>query len=35
VACALEGLAGVGKVVCVAPGGNIDLVKLCAILTES
>jgi threonine dehydratase len=35
VACALEGLAGAGKVVCVVSGGNIDLAKLCAILTES
>jgi threonine dehydratase len=34
VACALEGVAGVGKVVCVVSGGNIDLTKLCAILTE-
>jgi threonine dehydratase len=35
VACALEGLAGAGKVVCVVSGGNIDFMKLCAILTES
>jgi threonine dehydratase len=35
VACALEGMAGTGKVVCVVSGGNIDLAKLCAILTES
>jgi threonine dehydratase len=28
-------MAGVGKVVCVVSGGNIDLTKLCAILTES
>ncbi|MBV8855856.1 MAG: threonine/serine dehydratase [Acidobacteria bacterium] len=35
VACALEGLAGAGKVVCVVSGGNIDLAKLCHILTES
>ncbi len=35
VACALEGKAGAGKVVCVVSGGNIDLTKLCAILTES
>src|SRR5215210_5051006 len=35
VACALAGLAGAGKVVCVVSGGNIDLPKLCAILTES
>lgn len=35
VACALEGSAGAGKVVCVVSGGNIDLAKLCAILAES
>ena len=35
VACALAGMAGAGKVVCVVSGGNIDLAKLCAILTES
>src|SRR5215204_339462 len=35
VACALEGSAGAGKVVCVVSGGNIDLAKLCAILTGS
>jgi threonine dehydratase len=35
VACALEGMAGAGKVVCVVSGGNIDLTKLCAILNES
>ena len=35
VACALEGMAGAGKVVCIVSGGNIDLTKLCAILTES
>jgi threonine dehydratase len=35
VACALEGLAGAGKVVCVVSGGNIDLPKLCAILAQS
>nr|MDQ3747025.1 pyridoxal-phosphate dependent enzyme [Acidobacteriota bacterium] len=35
VACALAGLAGAGKIVCVVSGGNIDLAKLCAILTES
>jgi threonine dehydratase len=35
VACALEGMAGAGKIVCVVSGGNIDLTKLCAILTES
>jgi threonine dehydratase len=31
VACALDGMAGAGKVVCVVSGGNIDLAKLCAI----
>jgi threonine dehydratase len=35
VACALAGLAGAGKVVCVVSGGNIDPTKLCAILTGS
>jgi threonine dehydratase len=35
VACALAGLAGAGKVVCVVSGGNIDLTKLCNILTEN
>jgi threonine dehydratase len=35
VACALAGMAGAGKVVCVVSGGNIDLAKLCAILAES
>lgn len=35
VACALEGMGGVGKVVCVVSGGNIDATKLCAILTNS
>jgi threonine dehydratase len=34
VACALKGGAGVGKIVCVVSGGNIDLSKLCAILTN-
>jgi threonine dehydratase len=34
VACALEGMGGAGKVVCVVSGGNIDLTKLCAILTN-
>src|SRR5919107_2705328 len=29
VACALEGSAGAGQVVCVVPGGNIDFAKLC------
>jgi threonine dehydratase len=32
VACALAGLAGVRKVVCVVSGGNIDLAKLAEIL---
>ena len=35
VACALEGLAGKGKVVCVVSGGNIDVSKLCHILTDN
>lgn len=35
VACALEGMAGAGKVVCVVSGGNIDFTKLCDILTKS
>src|SRR5437764_7005822 len=35
VACALNGKAGVGKVVCVVSGGNIDFEKLCSILTGS
>lgn len=33
VACALAGLAGAGKVVCVVSGGNIDSDKLAQILT--
>lgn len=33
VACALEGKAGGGKVVCIVSGGNIDFAKLCTILT--
>ena len=33
VASALTGQAGPGKIVCVVSGGNIDLDKLCAILT--
>jgi threonine dehydratase len=33
VACALSGRAGSGKIVCVVSGGNIDLKKLCALLT--
>jgi threonine dehydratase len=32
VAAALSGRAGVGKVVCVVSGGNIDSAKLAAIL---
>ena len=35
VACALAGLAGAGKVVCVVSGGNIDLAKLCEIFAKS
>jgi len=35
VACALNGKAGVGNVVCVVSGGNIDFEKLCSILTGS
>src|SRR5262249_14443225 len=34
VGCALAGKAGGGKVVCVVSGGNIDLEKLCAVLSE-
>ncbi|HJU54921.1 MAG TPA: threonine/serine dehydratase [Pyrinomonadaceae bacterium] len=34
VACALEGMGGAGRVVCVVSGGNIDAAKLCAILTK-
>jgi threonine dehydratase len=33
VACALGGQAGGGKVVCVVSGGNIDLHKLCSLLS--
>jgi threonine dehydratase len=33
VACALSGKAGSGKVVCVVSGGNIDMSKLCAVLS--
>jgi len=32
VACALDGLAGGGKLVCVVSGGNIDLEQLCRVL---
>jgi threonine dehydratase len=34
VACALSGQAGGGKIVCIVSGGNIDVHKLCKILTE-
>src|SRR6267142_5699349 len=32
VACALDGRAGIGKVVCIVSGGNIDFAKLCTVL---
>jgi threonine dehydratase len=32
VACALSGKAGLGKVVCIVSGGNIDFTRLCEIL---
>jgi threonine dehydratase len=32
VACALAGLAGRGKIVCIVSGGNIDFANLCALL---
>jgi threonine dehydratase len=32
VACALSGQAGLGKIVCVVSGGNIDFSKLCRVL---
>ncbi len=35
VACALAGKAGSGKIACVVSGGNIDLKKLCLLLSES
>ena len=35
VACALSGRAGAGKVVCIVSGGNIDLSKLCELLTSA
>lgn len=35
VACALSGQAGPGKVVCIVSGGNIDLDKLCSILSAT
>jgi threonine dehydratase len=34
VACSLKGMGGAGKVVCVVSGGNIDVTKLCDILTN-
>jgi threonine dehydratase len=34
VACALAGKAGGGKIVCVVSGGNIDLKKLGAVISE-
>jgi threonine dehydratase len=34
VACARAGKAGSGKIVCVVSGGNIDLNKLCMVLSE-
>jgi threonine dehydratase len=34
VACAMDGQAGTGKVVCIVSGGNIDFAKLCSILAE-
>jgi threonine dehydratase len=34
VACAQSGKAGSGKIVCVVSGGNIDLARLCMILSE-
>ena len=33
VAAALSGKAGIGKVVCIVSGGNIDLGKFCAIVS--
>jgi threonine dehydratase len=35
VACALEGRAGTGKVVCIVSGGNIDFAKLCTIIQRA
>ncbi len=32
VACALSGQAGAGKIACVVSGGNLNAMKLCAIL---
>src|SRR5262245_31678813 len=34
VACALAGQAGSGKIACVVSGGNIDLKKLCMVVSE-
>jgi threonine dehydratase len=34
VACALKSMGGAGKVVCIVSGGNIDVTKLCNILTN-
>jgi threonine dehydratase len=34
-ACALAGQAGIGKVVCIVSGGNIDFTTLCEILTDA
>jgi threonine dehydratase len=34
VACVLAGKAGQGKIVCIVSGGNIDLSKLCTLLTD-
>lgn len=33
VACALEGMAGTGKVACIVSGGNIDFSKFCSIIS--
>ena len=35
VACALDGRAGTGKVVCIVSGGNINFAKLCTILANA
>src|SRR5882672_1860910 len=35
VACALDGRAGTGEVVCIVSGGNIDFAKLCTILANA
>jgi len=34
VACALSGAAGIGKIVCIISGGNIDATKLAHLLTD-